>query len=279
MISCSSDTIYDEISAIIPNEESPADEVTPEEEAPSNQIITEKDLVRQNGEYPHLLNYDNGRVAKSWSYGHTYRSEMIYNSDGTLSGKYIEGNHLTNENFDWEVPENQPFLENIYENGKLKYINLVNSGVSCKQIEYVYKKDDLVIEKRYFGRGAQCSGELIGFYRYEYNDQNELVTIFEDFTASSPQRFSHTLQVTFDDKVNPYYKIWMETKTVFLSQEGGLARHNLEFYPHNMLSVKEGVDDIWMNAVYSYDKDNLPVTMDIIEGKDTHGGSYSFDYQ
>ena len=264
LISCSSETSSDEISII-----------TPDEEASSNQLISEKDLVKQNGDYPHLLNYENGRVSKSWAYGHTYRSQMVYNSNGTLAGKYIEGGFTTNENFEWEISDTQPFLENIYESGKLKSINLVDSDVSCKQIEYIYN-DDLVIEKKIFGIDTECSSELKGYYRYEYNNQNELVTIIKDFTASGYN--SHTLQVTFDDKVNPYYKLWKETKTVFLPQEGGLARHNLEFYPKNMLNLKEGVDDIWMNATYTYDEDNLPVTMDITEGR-THIGSYSFDYQ
>ena len=78
--------------------------------------------------------------------------------------------------------------------------------------------------------------------------------------------------------MNPYYIIWQETKLTFWNDVRGLADHNLEFYPHNVLNLKKGANDIWFNANYTYDEDNYPITMNINEGGEA-GSNYSFEYQ
>ena len=192
-----------------------------------------------------------------------------------MSREYLEGTgnpNSDNENFEWEIPVSEDYIENIYENGKLISIFRHDSGDSWLLVDYTYQ-GDLVIEKRqYYNEGS-----LFRYFQYGYNNQNELVTIILDESPSGGS--SHTLQVTFDDKVNPYYKIWQETKLTFLHTEpGGPADHNLEFYPHNVLNLQEGASDVWFNTNYTYDEDNYPITMNINEGGDA-GSNYSFEYQ
>jgi hypothetical protein len=83
--------------------------------------------------------------------------------------------------------------------------------------------------------------------------------------------------VTFDDKINPYYKIWKETKLTLCYAQSTPASHNLEFYPHNLLSLKQGVNDVWYNAFYTYNEDNFPIASRINEGRVV--GDYYDDYQ
>ncbi len=229
------------------------------------------------GAHNHWLNYENGKINKAWSSGTTFRSQMIYNSNGTMSREYREGTgnpNSDNENFEWEIPVSDAYIENIYENGKLISIIRHDSGRSWKLVEYSYQ-GDLVVEKRvYFHE----DNSVDRYFRYEYNNQNELITIIRDESPSGGS--SHTLQVTFDDKVNPYYKIWKETKLTFWNAQDGPARYNLEFYPHNVLNLQKGVDDIWYNAFYTYDEDNLPITMHInINGEVQEGDDNYFEYQ
>ena len=243
------------------------------EEILNNGQTTEKNLSKVTGESDHWLDYENGRITKAWDNSNTYRSQIVYNSNGTMFREYREftGNASSNnENFQWEIPVSDNYIENVYENGKLKYIVQNYSGVSEKLVEYTYQ-DDLVVEKRKFE-----SGNLYRYFRYLYNNQNELVTIIWDESPSGGS--SHTLQVTFDDKINPYYKIWKETKLTFWYAQDGPARHNLEFYPHNVLNLQKGVNDVWYNAYYTYDKDNLPITMHINEGVGAGDDNY-FEYQ
>ena len=245
-----------------------------DEEILNNGQTTEKNLVKMTGANDHWLNYENGKITKAWDNSHTYRSQMVYNSNGTISKEYREGTgnaSSDNENFEWEISVSDSYIENVYENGKLKYIMQNNGGVAEKLVEYTYQGDLVVEKRRYFGGGS-----LDRYFRYEYNNQNELVTIIWDESPSGGS--SHTLQVTFDDKINPYYKIWKETKLTFWYAQAGPARHNLEFYPHNILSLKEGVNDVWYNAFYTYNEDNLPIIMHINEGTGAGDDNY-FEYQ
>lgn len=231
-------------------------------------ILVEKNLLKMTGEGDHWLHYENGKVVKAWSSSTTIRSQIVYNSNGTMSKGYGEGTgnpNSDNENFEWEIPVSDNYTENIYENGKLKSIMSHNSFGSSSIVEYFYE-DDLVVEKRTSNH----------YFRYIYNNQNELVTIIWDESPSGGS--SHTLQVTFDDKVNPYYTIWKGSKLTFPNAQYGLARFNLEFYPHNILSLQEGVNNVWYNAFYTYDEDNYPITMHINEGVFAGDDNY-FEYQ
>lgn len=240
-----------------------------------NPILIEKDLLMMTGDSNHWLHYENGKIKKAWSDGTTYRSQMVYNSNGTISREYREGTgnaNSDNENFEWEITASNSYIENIYENEKLKSIIRHDSGNSWKLVEYTYQ-GDLVIEKRdYFGE----DNSVYRYYRYEYNDLNELITIIWDESPSGGS--SHTLEVTFDDKINPYYKIWKETKLTFWDAQDGPARFNLEFYPNNVLNLQEGTDDIWYNALYTYDEDDFPITRHINEGVEA-GDDNKFEYQ
>lgn len=242
----------------------------------SNSVIVQKDLQKMTGDDDHWLNYENGTINKTWSSGTTVRSQMVYNSNGTMSKEYREGTgnpNSDNENFWWEIPISEDYIENIYENGKLKSIMRHDSGDSYKLVEYVYQ-GDLVVEKRKYFGGDNSVDRI---FTYIYNNQNEITTIIWNESPSGGS--SHTLQVTFDDKVNPYYKIWEDTKLTFWNAQDGPARYNLEFYPHNILKLQEeGSTDIWYEAFYTYDEDNYPIIMNITEG--VHEGSnYSFEYQ
>lgn len=238
------------------------------EDVEDNPVLIEKDLLKMTGASNHWLHYENGKINKAWDNSTTYRSQIVYNSDGTMSKEYIEGTgnrNSDNENFEWEIPVSDDYIENVYENGKLISIIGHGSGSSSTLVEYTYQ-GDLVVEKREEGR----------YLRYEYNAQNELTTIIWDESPSGGE--SHTLAVTFDDKVNPYYKVWKETKLTFWHSEDGPARFNLEFYPHNVLKLQEDVNDIWFSAFYTYDEDNYPVTMHVNEGVSS-GNDYLFEYQ
>ena len=79
--------------------------------------------------------------------------------------------------------------------------------------------------------------------------------------------------------MNPYFKIWEETKLTFWNAQEGPARFNLEFYPYNILKLQEeGASDVWYESFYTYDEDNYPIIMNITEGN-LAGRNYSFEYQ
>jgi hypothetical protein len=231
-----------------------------------------------NGDENHWLNYENGKINKAWATGTTLRSQMVYNSNGTMSKEYREGTgdpNSDNQNFTWEIPVSENYIENIYENGKLVEVIGHESGNSWKIADYTYR-GDLVLEKRDYDLNSQ-DDTVYRIYTYIYNNQNEITTIIWNETPSGGS--SHTLQVTFDDKVNPYYKIWEESKLTFWHAEVGLARFNLEFYPYNILKLQEeGESDVWYEAFFTYDRDNYPIIMNITEGN-LAGDNYSFEYQ
>jgi hypothetical protein len=237
--------------------------------------IIEKKLLKMTGDDNHHLNYENDKIIKAWSAGNTNRSQFTYNTNGTISREYLDstGNpNSDNLNFQWQIPVSDRYIENIYENGKLTKIIEHDSGSTWKHIEYSYQ-GDLIVEKRvYYG----SNNALKRHYQYIYNSDNKITTIIIDETPSGGG--SHTLQVTFDDKINPYYKIWQETKLTFWDAQDGPARYNLEFYPHNILSLKKSTNDVWYNVFYTYDTDNYPITMYINEG--VQAGNYNyFEYQ
>jgi len=76
-------------------------------------------------ENDHLLNYENGKVTKAWNQSHTGRSQMVYNSNETMSKEYrgsisASWQNYDNENFEWQIPDSDNEIENVYENGKFK---------------------------------------------------------------------------------------------------------------------------------------------------------------
>ena len=234
-------------------------------------ITIEKDLLKMTGDAIHWLNYEDGKINKASPCNNSIRLQMTYNLNGTISKIYSEDiGSQNNENFEWEIPVSENYIENVYENGNLIFIMEHNSGYSWKLVDYTYQ-GELVIEKRTYYNG----GTLFRYFRYEYNNENELISIIWDESPSGGS--SHILQVTFDDKVNPYYKIWKESKLTFWNAQSGPARYNLEFYPHNVLSLQEGVNDTWYNAFYTYDEDNLPISMHINEGVEAGDDNY-FEY-
>jgi hypothetical protein len=235
----------------------------------------EKNLLKMTGDDNHWLNYENGKINKAWSAGNTNRSQFTYNTNGTVLREYIEGTgnpNSDNENFQWQIPFTGNYYENIYDNGKLILINRIESGISWKLIEYTYQ-GNLIVEKKEYHHGNH---NLARHYQYIYNSDNKLTTIIWDETPGGGT--SHTLQVTFDDKINPYYKIWSDTKITFWDAPDGPARYNLEFYPHNILNLQKSANDVWYNVFYTYDADNYPITMYINEG--VQAGNYNyFEYQ
>ncbi len=247
-----------------------------EESEITDPVSFEKDLLKISGDDDHWLNYENGKINKAWSTGTTFRSQMAYNANGTMSKEYREGTgnpNFDNENFGWVVPFSEDYIENIYENERLVEVIRHDSGDSWKLVEYAYQ-GDLVVEKKVF-YGEDNSVDRI--FTYQYNNQNEITTIIWNETPSGGS--SHTLQVTFDNKTNPYYKIWEDTKLIFWNAQDGPARYNLEFYPHNILKLQEeGSSDIWYEAFYTYDEDNYPTIMNITEGNQ-EGSNYYFEYQ
>ena len=241
----------------------------------SNPAVVEKDLIKITGDADHWLNYENGTINKAWSSITTYRSQMLYNSDGTMSKEFREftGNpNSDNENFGWEIPVSENFIENIYENEKLVEVVRHYSGDSWKLVDYTYQ-GDLVVEKRRYTYDDNPE-KLDRIFTYIYNSQNEITTMIVNETPAGGS--TYTLQVTFDDKVNPYFKIWDETKLTFWMEFWG---DNLEFYPHNVLKLQEeGESDVNYEAFYTYDADNYPIIMNITEGNSA-GDNYSFEYQ
>ncbi len=190
-----------------------------------------------------------------------------------MSKKYYEfagSANFDNINFEWDLAPTANYVVNTYENGKLKTAIDVESRDS---IVYSYQ-GDLVIEKREYN----SFNELKYIDSYQYNSNNELTTIVEDRT-NTQNGIIRTYQVTFDNKVNPYYQIWKESKLTFLDSQSGLARFNLEFYPHNIINMQDAEGNIDYNATFTYDNDNYPMTTYLNEAGALTGDSYTFEYQ
>lgn len=265
LVSCTPDSSGDEISVIESKEETPSSESQEEtpseqtpEETPSNQTM-KKDLLEVigEGEFSSLyFNYKDGMIDKIWASPTSDAIQVVYNPNGKISRQYREQLHdqrSNAQNFEWEVAtKGDNYLENIYEDGKLKF-----TKYSDFTEEYVYH-NDLVIR--------------IGGYSYEYNDKDELTTII----YSGPS-FSRKWDVKFDDKVNPFYKMWKEISFVpwnYWERSDGLL---LDFYPHNLVSLIESDGDIEYEIFYTYDEDDYPITSRVFEDQeDIH--RYNFNY-
>jgi hypothetical protein len=55
------------------------------EESLDNTAVAVKDLTKMTGDDDHWLNYENGKITKAWDNSHTYRSQLVYNSNGMVS--------------------------------------------------------------------------------------------------------------------------------------------------------------------------------------------------
>ncbi len=243
-----------------------------------NSIIPDQTRVRKylhqmTGDIDHLFNYENGKINKVWLSSSSTRSQMEYNSNGTLSKIYneITSTPQNNLNFEWEIPTSNNFIEYVYDGKKrLREIRKNNGGESYKLVEYSYSEDFVTIKRNYRNKG-----ELFRICNYLYDNQRKIKSIF--WSEKTDSWSSHLLTVTSDENPNPYYDIWNESKLIF-SEIQDPARFNMEFHPFNVLKLEEVGGDTWYEASYTYDEDNYPTIINITVG-DLAGRNYFLEYQ
>jgi len=219
--------------------------------------------VVQEGLYNLSFHYQNGKVTKVLHESYLRKHQIVYNSDGKVSRIYTEeniGTNHDNEDFEWDIIDTADYTENVYENGKLVAImsgsNIINS--------FTYEGDLLVQEMN-----------LIRTRTYTYNSDNEMTHYILDETVNGGS--IHMKLVEFDDKVNPFYKMWNEDKLKLPFHYGSF----LSFYPHNLIR-QVGADDNEVDyiSIYTSDEDGYPVSANTTSWNGLGGNdrSYFFEY-
>ena len=109
-------------------------------------------------------------------------------------------------------------------------------------------------------------------YEYQHDTDNKITgIIFTEHGSGGAQ--SYFLNLTFDDKVNPFYILWKETGLHFPDDTSGIWRNNIVFYPNNVMKVEEGGEiDFFMTM--NYDTDGYPVFFSI-DGGDSGAIGYN----
>ena len=210
--------------------------------------------------YNLLFHYENGKVSKILDENHQWKHQIVYNLEGKVSRIYTAGlisQNQDNENFEWDIIDSAYYTENVYENGKLVAImrgsNIINS--------FTYEGDLLVEETSIYRTRT-----------YSYNSDNEMTHYILDETVNGGS--IHMKLVEFDDKVNPFYKMWNEDKLKLPFHYGSF----LSFYPHNLIR-QVGADDNEVDyiSIYTSDEDGYPVSANATNWNGL-GGSFFFEY-
>ena len=111
---------------------------------------------------------------------------------------------------------------------------------------------------------------------YTYNNDNEMTHYILDETGNGGS--IHMKLVEFDDKVNPFYKMWNEDKLKLPFHYGSF----LSFYPHNLIRQVGAVDnEVDYISIYTYDDDGYPISTNNTNqngGGGNGNGSFFFEY-
>ena len=231
----------------------------------NSNVIDAKELsnVVQEGLYNLSFHYQNSKVTKVLHESYLRKHQIVYNTDGKVSRIYTEeiGTNHDNEDFEWDIIDTADYTENVYENVKLVAImsgsNIINS--------FTYEGDLLVQEMNLYRTRT-----------YTYNSDNEMTHYILDETVNGGS--IHMKLVEFDDKVNPFYKMWNEDKLKLPFHYGSF----LSFYPHNLIR-QVGADDNEVDyiSIYTYDDDGYPISTNNTNqngGGGNGNGSFSFEY-
>ena len=99
--------------------------------------------------------------------------------------------------------------------------------------------------------------------------------------GTTPKKYQvefRDFRAEFDDKVNPFYKMWNEDKLKLPFHYGSF----LSFYPHNLIRQVGAVDnEVDYISIYTYDDDGYPISTNNTNqngGGGNGNGSFFFEY-
>ena len=220
--------------------------------------------------YNLLFHYENGKVSKILDENHQWKHQIVYNSEGKVSRIYTEwiSQNQDNENFEWDIIDTAVYSENVYENGKL--VAIINDyGTPYENLtSFIYEGDLLVQEKdKYRTRN------------YEYNSDDEMTHYILDERDNGGS--IHMMLVEFDNKVNPFYKLWNESKLKLPTESSYDHANFLSFYPNNFIrQVGANDNEVDVIRIYNYDGDDNPISLnqENIQGEYNYSTNFFFEY-
>lgn len=247
------------------------DEPTVNQEPTINRKNIESIFPTSNGFDDLFILKEDDKIVKFYSNNTTYYHHVKYDSNSKVEGMNVDGTGSPNTpftgfNYDYLSGSNTPLeVQFNYTNDLLTsttgsvdlvgYIITYNSNGSINSLE----------------RGSN----LITFI-YENNDENPVAYIRRDL--SNPANVDRW-ELTFDDKVNPFYKDWDKNSFPFrLLATGSLPAENFCFFKNNIIQRDNLNTNETVTISYNYDLDNHPTFYRIVRpGSTPKSGTINYN--
>lgn len=218
-----------------------------------------------------LILKENGKIIKFYSNNTTYYHHVKYDSNSKVEGMNVSATlnpftPFTGFNYDYLTGSNTPLdVQFNYTNNALISIT-GNSDIAGDNI-ITYNPNGSV--------NSIEGGVFLTTFVYEINNENPVAYIVRDFTNSSSV---NRWELTFDDKVNPFYKDWAESFFPYpLLQLGSYTRENFCFFKNNIIQRDNLNTNETVTISYNYDSDNHPTFYRLItEQGDIRSGTINY---
>lgn len=211
---------------------------------------------------------ESGLITKFYSNGTTYYHHVQYNANSRVQAMYIDGTGNTSipfRGFDFDYitgNTNPPDVEFRYSGNVLTEI----SGIS--NVKFIYDNTGKLIETL----GGNLNDNRAQFI---YDGGENPVAVIESniFDANSSKRW----ELTFDDKVNPLYKPWVENSFPYFVAENGLTSRSYVYFKNNLIKKEQLATSQQFVINYQYDNDNHPTFYRFItEQGNTRSGTINY---
>lgn len=214
---------------------------------------------------------ENDKVVKFYSNNTTYYHHVKYDSNSIIEGMNIDGTlnpstPFTGFNYDYLSGSNTPLdVQFNYTNDTLVSITGI-ADIAGDIITYNANGSVNSIEGRF----------ILTTFVYENNDENPKAYIIRDLTNPS---VAVRWELTFDDKVNPFYKDWAESSFPYpLLELGSLTRESYCFFKNNIIQKDNLSTNETVVISYGYDSDNHPTFYRIERpGSTTRSGTINYN--
>ncbi|MCH4551969.1 hypothetical protein [Aestuariibaculum lutulentum] len=236
-----------------------------EEGSPDPVVVEAKTLLRVEGsdQYDKLYFYfENDKLIKIINY-QTWKDfhQLIYQENILKSvilanPEHGGGNYESYNDFSFDLANCVDCLKYDYEysNGKISFIR--KDGIVVG--EYKYDGENLGEYKFYI------DGELHRKLLFSYQDGKlHQYSITEYYAGESS---SSIFNVVLDDKINPFFKVGVETG-IYIPNAPSIfskKRLNVNFIPNNVTSISDSDGNEIFKVVYQYDADNYPISYELL---------------
>ncbi|WP_298954585.1 hypothetical protein [uncultured Nonlabens sp.] len=227
-------------------------------------------IIASSGNDDLYILREDDRIVKYYSQNTTIYHHLKYNSDLKVEGMNTDGTGnaslpFTGFNYDYLTGVTTPLEAQFNYTGA--FLTSITGNYQSAGIIFTYNADDTI-------NSVELGSFLFTFIYDGTSDNPVAYTRRNLFNASDVVRW----ELTFDDKVNPLYKDWINDSFLFSFFDiGSFPRENFCFFKNNVVRRENIASNEAVIITYEYDNDDHPTSYRIVRpGLETRSGSINY---